>query len=61
MLKLMRKSGEQILIGDDIVIHFHRFNRERGQVSVGIEAPKEVLILRGELAEGYVHNKGNKE
>lgn len=59
MLKLMRKSGERILIGDDIVIHFHRF--ERGQVSVGIEAPKEVLILRAELADDYAHDKGNKE
>lgn len=59
MLKLMRRSGDRILIGDDIVIHVHQI--ERGQVSIGIDAPKEVVILRAEIADQYKHsNKGNR-
>ncbi|MDE0866389.1 MAG: carbon storage regulator [Rubripirellula sp.] len=48
MLVLTRKSDEQIVIGDDIKITLVRV---RGNsVRIGIEAPREVRVLRGELA-----------
>jgi carbon storage regulator CsrA len=47
MLVLSRKEGEQLLIGDDIVLTINRINGNR--VAIGIEAPRNVRILRGEL------------
>ena len=48
MLVLTRKADEQIVIGDDIKITLVRV---RGNsVRIGIEAPREVRVLRGELA-----------
>lgn len=49
MLTLSRRPGETIEIGDDIVIHFNRISGN--QVSVSIEAPDDVDIWRGELAD----------
>jgi carbon storage regulator CsrA len=48
MLVLTRKENEQILIGDDIKITLVKI-RGKG-VRVGIEAPREVRVVRGELA-----------
>ena len=50
MLVLTRREGESVHIGDDIVVTLFRFRSEEGQVKIGIEAPKSVTILRGELA-----------
>ncbi len=47
MLVLSRKEGEQLLIGDDIVLTINRISGNR--VAIGIEAPRDVRILRGEL------------
>lgn len=47
MLVLSRKAGESIYIGDHITITLVRVGP--GQVRVGIEAPDEVPIVRGEL------------
>lgn len=47
MLVLSRKQGEQIRIGDNIVLTISRIAGNR--VSVGIEAPRDVRIVRGEL------------
>lgn len=47
MLVLSRKLGEQIVINDDIRISIQRIDNRR--VQVGIDAPSEVTILRGEL------------
>ena len=44
MLILGRRIGERILIGDDIVVVVT--NITGGRVELGIEAPKEVSILR---------------
>ena len=51
MLVLMRSRGQRIFIGDDIVISIEGVNRD-GIVRVGIEAPRDVLILREELLDG---------
>ncbi len=39
--------GEEIVLGNDIVIKVTEISR--GSVKIGIEAPKETAILRGEL------------
>ena len=47
MLVLSRKEGEKIRIGQDIVITITAI--KGGRVKLGIEAPTEVPVLRGEL------------
>jgi carbon storage regulator len=47
MLVLSRKCSERIHIGDDIVLTVIRTGK--GRVRLGIEAPKDVRILRDEL------------
>ncbi len=49
MLVLSRKLSEAVLIGKDIRIVV--VSIDRGKVRLGIEAPKEVLVLREELME----------
>lgn len=49
MLVLSRKVGEQIVIGDNITIVVNRVAGNR--ISLGIEAPADVRIVRGELKE----------
>ena len=44
MLVLGRKVDESILIGDDVRIVV--VSVERGQVRLGIDAPKHVVILK---------------
>ncbi len=48
MLVLSRKKSELIRIGDDITVMIVRCGTS--VVSVGIDAPNGVKILRGELA-----------
>lgn len=47
MLVLSRKVGETIRIGDDITIMVVRIRPD--QVGLGIDAPKDVTIVRTEL------------
>ena len=49
MLILTRKINESITIGDDIRITITKI--ARGQVGIGIDAPKDVKILRDELGD----------
>ena len=49
MLVLTRKVGEQINIGDDIVLSVLEINR--GNVRLGIDAPKSVRVFRQEVYE----------
>ena len=64
MLVLSRKVGEQILIGGDIVVTVNRIDGNR--VSLGIQAPSDVRIIREELrpfgdevapAPAQIHNR----
>jgi carbon storage regulator len=48
MLVLSRKEGEKILIGDGVVLTINRIAGNR--VAIGIEAPRSVRVVRGELA-----------
>jgi carbon storage regulator len=47
MLVLSRKIGEKLVIGDNITVVVSRVAGNR--VTLGIEAPQEVRIVRGEL------------
>lgn len=47
MLVLSRKPGEKVVIGENVTITVLEAG---GRVRIGIEAPPEVRILRGELA-----------
>lgn len=47
MLVLSRKSGEKIHVGEDVVIEIKRITGSR--VTIAIDAPRDVRILRGEL------------
>jgi carbon storage regulator len=49
MLVLSRKSGEQVVIGDNIRITVVGVQGSR--VTIGIEAPRDHQILRSELSE----------
>lgn len=47
MLVVMRKSGQSLLIGDDIEIHI--LDVQPNGVKIGISAPRDIRILRKEL------------
>jgi carbon storage regulator len=47
MLVLTRKLMERLFIGDDICVTVVRL--EAGQVRLGIEAPRDVPVVRAEL------------
>jgi carbon storage regulator len=49
MLVLMRRPGESIHIGPNIVVTLVALERNRARI--GIEAPREVSIDREEIAE----------
>ncbi len=63
MLVLSRKTNQQIIIGDDIRITLLRI--EGNKVRIGIDAPKQIRVLRGELnserpvtADDSIHSEG---
>jgi carbon storage regulator len=56
MLVLSRKSLQSVTIGSDIRITVIRL--EGNQVRIGIEAPRDVRILRDELVDGYEESPG---
>ena len=47
MLVLSRRIGEEIKIGEKISLIVTRISK--GQVGIGIKAPHDVVIVRGEL------------
>lgn len=57
MLIITRKKGESLMIGDDIEIVISKI--DDGSVKIGINAPKDISILRKELYEEV--EKENKE
>lgn len=46
---LTRKTGEEICVGDDVVIEVREIRRN--QVRIAVIAPKSVRVLRRELLE----------
>lgn len=49
MLVLSRKAGQRVHIGEDIVLEVRRVAGNR--VTIALEAPRDVRILRGELQQ----------
>ena len=49
MLVLSRRESERIRLGDSIVVTIVKLAGDR--VRVGIEAPADMLVLRGELQQ----------
>ncbi|GEM_PF-1309532 len=47
MLVLSRKEGERLVIGENVIITVNRISGNR--ITLGIEAPRDVRIVRGEL------------
>lgn len=54
MLVLNRKENEEIQIGNNIVVKV--ISTTEGTVKLGIEAPKEMPILRAELYQNIKNN-----
>ncbi|WP_371372080.1 carbon storage regulator CsrA [Sporomusa aerivorans] len=52
MLALTRKIGEQIVIGDNVVLTIVDIKGD--SIRVAIEAPKDIKIYRGEIYETIV-------
>ena len=57
MLALTRKSGQQIMIGDSIIINVVEV--QGGNVRIAIQAPREIKIYRGEIYKAIL--EGNKK
>mgnify|MGYP003659042125 CR=1 FL=1 len=51
MLVLARREGEEIVIGDDIVIKVVNVDEKRGIIRLGITAPRDVAVDRKEIRE----------
>jgi carbon storage regulator len=51
MLVLTRKSGESVLIGDDVVVTILEV-RGDNSVRIGIDAPRDRRIQRAEIVAG---------
>ncbi len=49
MFVLARRLGEVIKIGDNIKITVEKISK--GQIKIGIEAPKEVVVAREEVVK----------
>lgn len=49
MLVLSRKEKETLIIGDNITVTVNRVAGRR--VTLGIQAPDDIKIVRGEIAE----------
>ena len=58
MLFLQLKEGEYLTIGEEIAVQV--FHGPGNQIRVGIEAPKSLTVLRGEVLErtGALRPKG---
>ena len=59
MLVLSRKMGESILVGDSVT--FTVLSVARGQVKIGIDAPKELTVHRDEIYRRLQNEKSREE
>lgn len=59
MLVMGRTKGQKIRINDDIVLHV--VSIRGNQVSIGIDAPDHVQILRPEALKKYPKHRGNTQ
>jgi len=59
MLVISRKAGESIVISDNIKITIVSLGNDK--VTVGIDAPKDIKVIREELVETIEANKASNE
>jgi carbon storage regulator len=59
MLVLTRKLMERLFIGDDICVTVVRL--EGGQVRLGIDAPREISVVRAELVPERLSEYSRRE
>jgi carbon storage regulator (csrA) len=59
MLVISRKAGESLVIAGDIKVTIVSIANDK--VSIGIEAPKEIKIVRQELLETIEANRASAE
>ena len=52
MLIMTMRKGDYVVIGEDITIHYDDSNG--AQLSIGIDAPKSIPVLRGKVYEELV-------
>ena len=53
MLILNRKVGESIILGDNIEVKI--LDIQDGKIKIGIEAPKDISILRKEVYDAVMN------
>ncbi|MDD6178018.1 MAG: carbon storage regulator CsrA [Succinivibrionaceae bacterium] len=58
MLILSRRIGETLVVGDNVKITI--LSVKGNQIRIGVEAPKEISIKRGELDEDKFKKNENK-
>lgn len=56
MLVLTRGKNQEICIGDEITLKVIEVGR--GRVKIGIDAPRRIRVLRGELPDAVAHRGG---
>ena len=59
MLLLERKVGQEILIGDDIIVSVVAVTKF-GMVKIGIDAPREIPVDRREVRNRIDNGEGRK-
>lgn len=59
MLVISRKVGESILISDNIKVTIIAQGNDK--ITIGIDAPKDIKIIRDELLETIEANKASNE
>ncbi len=59
MLVISRKAGESLIIADNIKVTIVSLGNDKA--AIGIEAPKEIKIIREELVETIEANKASIE
>ena len=57
MLILTRRSGEAVIVGDNVRIAV--LDIRGNQVRLGVEAPREVTVHREEVYQRIVEEQGN--
>lgn len=57
MLWMKRKDGEEIVIGDNIVV---AVKRVQGGVGIGVEAPRNTTVHRREVYDAIQRSKPEK-
>lgn len=59
MLVISRKTGESLVIGDNITVKIVSVSSDK--VTIGIDAPRDISIVRSELLATIEENKASAD